>query len=77
MNQVVAYFDESPIEAKGKVELSQRPIADSAGMRSAEGAIRPSLVYVSTPSEAGRFLVPFGEYDDWSLRDRNRRRSES
>lgn len=22
------------------------------------------------PSEAGPFLVPFGEYDDWSLRDR-------
>jgi hypothetical protein len=28
------------------------------------------LVYVQITSEAGPFLVPFGEYDDWSLRDR-------
>ena len=29
-----------------------------------------ALVYVRVPSEAGPFLVPFGEYDEWSLRDR-------
>lgn len=32
--------------------------------------VRTTLVYVAVPSEAGPFLVPFGEYDDWSLRDR-------
>ncbi len=70
MSQLVAYYDENPVEAKGKVEIHQSPIASAAGLRSSEGAIRTSLVYVPVPSEAGPFLVPFGEYDDWSLRDR-------
>ncbi len=70
MSQLVAYYDESPVEAKGKVEIYQSPISSAAGLRSAEGAIRTSLVYVRVPSEAGPFLVPFGDYDDWSLRDR-------
>lgn len=39
-------------------------------MDSVEGLVRTSLVYVPVPSEAGPFLVPFCEYDDWSLRDR-------
>ena len=70
MSQLVAYYDETPVAAKGKVEIYQSPIASAAGLRSAEGAIRPSLVYVNVPSQTGPFLVPFGEYDDWSLRDR-------
>lgn len=70
MSQLVTYYDEKPVELKGKVELRQMPIAAAAGARSTEGAIRTSLVYVDVPSEAGPFLVPFGEYDDWSLRDR-------
>jgi hypothetical protein len=45
-------------------------MSSAAGSRSAEGLIRTSLVYVRVPSEAGPFLVPFGAYDDWSLRDR-------
>lgn len=70
MTQLVAYYDEKPVELKGQVELHQMPITSASGSRSVEGAIRPSLVYVRVPSEAGPFLVPFGEYDDWSLRDR-------
>lgn len=70
MSQLVAYYDEKPIELKGQVEIQQSPIASAAGSRSVEGAVRTSLVYVRVPSEAGPFLVPFGEYDDWSLRDR-------
>lgn len=70
MNQLVAYYDEKPTELKSKVEIQQLPIASASGLRSAEGAVRPGLVYVQVPSEAGPFLVPFGEYDDWSLRDR-------
>lgn len=70
MSQLVAYYDEEPVEAKGKVEILQSPISSAAGLPSAEGAVRPSLVYVPVASEAGTFLVPFGEYDDWSLRDR-------
>jgi hypothetical protein len=71
LSQLVAYYDESPVvAAKGKVEINQSPIASADGLRSPEGAIRTSLVYVRVPSEAGPFLVPFGEFDDWSLRDR-------
>lgn len=70
MNQLVAYYDEKPVELKSKVEVHQAPISSASGLRSVEGAIRPGLVYVQVPSEAGPFLVPFGEYDDWSLRDR-------
>ncbi len=70
----VAYYDETPIEGKdksnGKVEVQQAPISSASGLRSAEGAIRTSLVRHSYRSEAGPFLVPFGAYDEWSLRDR-------
>jgi len=70
MSQLVAYYDENPVDAKGRVEIEQLPISSASGLRSAEGAIRTSLVYVRFPSEPGQFLVPFGQYDDWSLRDR-------
>jgi hypothetical protein len=70
MSQLVAYYDEKPVELKGHVELHQMPIASATGSRSTEGAVRTSLVYVDVPSETGPFLVPFGEYDEWSLRDR-------
>lgn len=70
MSQLVAYYDVEPLDDRGKVEIDQLPISSAAGLRSAEGAVRTSLVYVRVPSEAGPFLVPFGEYDDWSLRDR-------
>lgn len=70
LSQLVAYYDESPVQSKGQVEIHQSPISSAAGMRSVEGAVRTSLVYVQIASEAGPFLVPFGEYDDWSLRDR-------
>ena len=70
MSQLVAYYDENPVKLKGQVEIHQSQILSAAGSRSVEGAIRTSLVYVRVPSEAGPFLVPFGEYDDWSLRDR-------
>lgn len=70
MSQLVAYYDDSPIELKDQVEIRQSPISTSGGARSAEGALRTGLVYVVVPSEPGPFLVPFGEYDEWSLRDR-------
>jgi hypothetical protein len=70
VNQLVAYYDETPVDANGKVEIQQSPISSASGLRAAEGLVRTHLVYVAVPSEAGSFLVPFGEYDDWSLRDR-------
>jgi len=70
LSQLVAYYDEKPVEVKGKVEIHQSPISSAAGSVSVEGAVQTTLVYVHVPREAGPFLVPFGEYDDWSLRDR-------
>ena len=70
MSQLEAYFDEKPIEVKGKVEIHQSPLSTAVGLRSQEGIIRSSVVYIRVPSEAGPFLVPFGEFDEWSLRDR-------
>ena len=70
MSELVAYYGENPVEVKGNVEIHQAPISSAAGSRSVEGATRTSLVYVRVPPEAGRLLVPFGDYDEWSLRDR-------
>lgn len=70
MTQLVAYYDEKPLDLKGKVELDQRPMASAGGTRSTEGVITPSVVYVQVHSEAGALLVPFGEFAEWSLRDR-------
>lgn len=70
MSQLVAYCDENPVEVDGKVEIHQSPMSSAAGSRSEEGIIRTSLVYVRRQSDAGPFLVPFGVYDEWSLRDR-------
>lgn len=70
MSQLVAYYDETPVELRGQVEIHQSRISSALGARSVEGAIRTSLVYVQVPSDAGPVLVPFGAYDEWSLRDR-------
>jgi hypothetical protein len=70
LSQLVAYYEENPVVAKGKVEIHQEPISSAAGLSSEEGAIRTSLVYVRVPRKPGPDLVPFGEYDEWSLRDR-------
>ena len=39
-------------------------------MRSVDDVIQTSLVYIQVHTELGPYLVPFGEYDEWSLRDR-------
>ena len=70
MSQLVAYYDETPVDVKGKVEIHQSPMSSAAESRSAEGVIRTSLVYVEVKQGVGPFLVPFGDYDEWSLRDR-------
>lgn len=70
MSQLIAFYDQEPLQLKGQVELHQAPLSSAREMRSSEGAVRSTLVYVQRLSEAGPFLIPFGEYDDWSLRDR-------
>jgi hypothetical protein len=69
LSQLVAYYDENPIELKNKVDIQQLPIAGGVAVRSIEGLIRTKVVYVPAPTEAG-LLIPFGQYDDWSLVDR-------
>jgi hypothetical protein len=70
LSQLVAFYEEAPVDLKGKVEIHQLPMSSADAARSSEGAIRPSLVYVQRQTEPGPFLVPFGDYDEWSLRDR-------
>jgi hypothetical protein len=60
-----------------KVEIDQSPLSSACGTPSVDGMIRSSLVYVQVQSVAEPFLVPFEEYDDWSLRDRYNERSGS
>lgn len=70
MSQLVAFYDEKPAELKKPVEVHQRPLRDGEQIRSVDGVVREGMVYVQVPSETGPVLVPFGEYDEWSLRDR-------
>lgn len=70
MGQLVAFYDETPVDLRNKVELHQEPLPESGQVRSVEGVVREAMVYIRVPSETGPVLVPFGDYDEWSLRDR-------
>ena len=76
LSELVAYYEENPVEVKGQVEIPGANSSDG-GSRSEEGVIRPSLVYVRVPRAAGPVLVPFGEYDDWCSATDTTRRSRS
>lgn len=70
MGQLVAYYTLNELPLRNRVEVLQLPMTSAGGAVSSDGAIRPSLVYVRTPTSVGSMLVPFGAYDEWSLRDR-------
>lgn len=70
MSQLVAFYDQEPVNLKKPVELHQRPLPEAGQVRSVDGVVRQGMVYIQVPSETGPVLVPFGEYDEWSLRDR-------
>ncbi|CAB4909496.1 MAG: hypothetical protein F2825_03970 [Actinobacteria bacterium] len=70
MSRLVAFFEDKPVDLKGRLELQQEPLVTALDRVSSTGALRSSLVYVERLGETGPFLVPFGEYDEWSLRDR-------
>lgn len=70
MSQLIAFYDEQPVELKKPVELHQMPLPEAGQARSVDGTVRQGMVYVQVPSETGPVLVPFGDYDEWSLRDR-------
>ena len=40
MSELVAFYDEQPTPLKGRVELSQEPVAAAVGTRSTTGAVR-------------------------------------
>ena len=61
MGQLVASYNEEPVEVKGKVEIRQAPIASASGARSIEGAILRCPVNANVPSETRPVLVPFGQ----------------
>lgn len=68
---LVSYYDDEPVDLKGKVEIQQAPMPQGVDVRLSDGALRPGLVYVLVPSPVGPPLhVPFASYDEWSLRDR-------
>src|SRR4051794_39272999 len=43
LSELVAYYDENPIEVKGQVEIHQSPMPADAGSHSQEGVIRAAL----------------------------------
>jgi hypothetical protein len=45
VSQLVAYYDETPVEVRDTVEIDQSPMSSAPGTRSVDGVIRPSLVY--------------------------------
>lgn len=70
MSQLVAFYDETPVDLKKPVELHQMPLVEAGHARPVDGVVRQGMVYVQVNSETGPVLVPFGDYDEWSLRDR-------
>ena len=71
MSQLLSFYEAEPINLKGEVELAQRPMRESDLYDCTEGVIQARSVYVVAPGPATKaLLVPFGTYDDWSLRDR-------
>lgn len=70
MSSLITFYDDSPVKTKGRIELRQQQMTEAVGLRSSDGVVRAAVVYVEVTSEAGPFLVPFGDFDEWSLRDR-------
>jgi len=70
MSQLVAYYDEAPIDVKGRVEVQQAQRGSASGVRTVDGPVRSKMIYVAVRSLAEVLLVPFGDYDEWFLRDR-------
>ncbi|GGD08670.1 hypothetical protein [Nocardioides daphniae] len=70
MTQLIAYYEDEPVKLKSQVEVTQLPLSSAADARSSEGIVRPKVIYVRAPSHGAPFLIPFGQYDEWSLRDR-------
>ena len=70
MTQLVSFYDDRP-NKRGEGLVLQRPVAESASddILNADRAIA-GVVYVLAPHVTRPLLVPFGQYDLWSLTER-------
>ena len=70
MTQLVSFFEDKPVK-KGVGLVLQRPVAESPdhGILNSDRAV-PGVVYVLAPHVTRSLLVPFGQYDVWSLTER-------
>lgn len=69
MAQLVAYYEEKPVK-KGQGVVIQQPLEEASGSILNADRVEPGVVYVVAPHVSSRLLVPFGQYDSWSLTER-------
>lgn len=72
MSQLVSFYETAPVtDRRGLLtDVIQRPMQVRSTYSVIEGEIVPRVVYVQAPIEGRSLLVPFGQYDAWSLRQR-------
>jgi hypothetical protein len=70
LGQLISFYEENPVPIKGNVDLIQVPRTSGVDFRVVDGEIRSSLVYVAVPRSSRKLLVPFAQFDEWSLLDR-------
>lgn len=72
MSQLVSFYETAPVTDKRGLltDVIQRPMQVRSGYDVIEGEVVPRVVYVQAPIEGRPLLVPFGQYDAWSLRQR-------
>ncbi|MFN3340150.1 MAG: hypothetical protein ACK40Z_10685, partial [Dietzia sp.] len=72
MSQLVSFYETAPVTDKRGLltDVIQRPMQVRSGYDVVEGEVVPRVVYVQAPIEGRPLLVPFGQYDAWSLRQR-------
>ena len=70
MTQLVSYYEEKPVGRTADLDVVQVPIAEAKGQVIDGGRIMPKVVYVIGRAGESPQLVPFAQYDVWSLRER-------
>lgn len=72
MTELVAYYKDKPRkETPGAANVVQRDISKASGVKVIGNAdVLPGVVYVVAPHQDQTLLVPFAQYDMWSLRER-------
>lgn len=71
LTELISYFETKPVDLKEKVQIVQKPMDLAVTVRTLNGVVQPRMVYVVVSGRVSEsLLIPFGEYDEWSLRDR-------